>query len=337
MQRERIGRDASDGQQPAGARSSRRRDLATAEARHLPDRPTTGHPPDGRMDREGDDPHHRRHRCLRGGTPGASLGLSSCLRCRHLQDLPLHRQLLRDRGSANRARRPATVPGDISAVARAVPAPARRRRRNQPPLRDDDPTVVLTRTDPRRAESGPPGRPLRRRPRRNLPLRGDTYKSGCAPARGRPLKLSVNEALTGSCAAPSRGPARRSARRSAPGTRAARGSRRGSHPRGSAGAAFFGEMNAETRTPGSMTTRVTRRCDARGASRASSLVGDPHGVLFGEPAHRLGGVERPASQVGAQCALYDLGVGRLSGGLHRAAGILQQGSIDIHRPDRSGC
>jgi len=37
----------------------------------------------------------------------------------------------------------------------------------------------------------------------------------------------------------------------------------------------------------------------------------------------------------AQRALYDLSVGRLAGWLHRAASILQQGSIDIDRPDRS--
>jgi DNA-binding response OmpR family regulator len=67
------------------------------------------------------------------------------------------------------------------------------------------------------------------------------------------------------------------------------------------------------------------------------LVSDPQGVLFGELAHRLGGIERPAAQVGAQRPLNDLGVGRLSGGPHRATRLLKQASIDIDRLDRSGC
>lgn len=49
---------------------------------------------------------------------------------------------------------------------------------------------------------------------------------------------------------------------------------------------------------------------------------------------RLGGAPRLATLTRRP---RDLGVGRLSGGVHRAAGVLQQGSIDIDRLDRSGC
>jgi hypothetical protein len=139
------------------------------------------------MDCEGDRPHHRRRRCLRGGTPRAPLGFPPHLRCRHLQDLPLHRQLLRARHSGNRARWPGTVHSDISAFDRAVPTPPPRRRRNQPRLHDYDPMVVVTPADPPRAESRSPGRPLRRWPRRRLQLRGDTHQSGRKSARKRPL------------------------------------------------------------------------------------------------------------------------------------------------------
>jgi hypothetical protein len=165
--RKRMDRETSDEQHPEDICSSPRCGDTTAETRHLPDRATPSHVRDRRLDRNGDNPHDLRHRRLRGGTPGASLGFPPHLRCRQLQDLPLHRQLLRDSRSGNRARRPGTLRSNISALDRAVPTPSRGRRRGQPRLLDDDPVVDLTRAGPPRAEPGPPGRSLRRRPRRH--------------------------------------------------------------------------------------------------------------------------------------------------------------------------
>jgi hypothetical protein len=61
VQRNRVGRDASDENPTRGCGECQ----ARPEARHLPDRATRSPLPDRRMDRDGDDHQYLRHRCLR--------------------------------------------------------------------------------------------------------------------------------------------------------------------------------------------------------------------------------------------------------------------------------
>lgn len=151
------------------------------------------------MDSDEDDPDHQRHRLLRGGTTGASLGLPTPLHSRHMQDVSLHRQLLRRGRSADRARRPGPVPRGLPTHNRAVPTPSRRRHRNQQGLLNNHPVVVTKQTDPPRARAPAPSGRLRGRPRRNLQLRGCTHRSDRKPSRRRPLAKPTLPSMTKPC------------------------------------------------------------------------------------------------------------------------------------------